>query len=95
MKPFIQFGGFVNYAIANEFKQNLDIILQSGNTTQSVETSENPFGKSDYGLLVGLGAKKNIFKSSSIIINFKFQRGFGYTTDLKSNNYILRLGLEI
>jgi hypothetical protein len=94
IKPVLQIGGFINNFTKTTFTSKLNILSPSGISYYKNKINANPF--SNYsGFCIGTGLILKAYSNIDILIDLKYEWGFGMFQNSITNNIILNLGFSI
>jgi hypothetical protein len=95
IKPTFQIGGFARYFFKTEYTQNLEVKFESGGTYYTKKITASPFSKLDFGINCGVGLSRINLNNKELMIDLRYQRGFGLLRGLNTNTFQLSLGYQI
>lgn len=83
LRGFINMGPVIGYMIGSSISSNFDYQAPDLDQMPAFQDHRTPqmsmeiTGKFDYGITVGLGAERNLFKNQSILLEARFYYGLG------------------
>ena len=95
IRPAFHLGAFVNYFFKTNFNRNLEVKFSWGDTYFTSQSKDSPFMKLDFGVNVGIGLSTNYLNDKELLLDFRYQRGFGWLNALNTNMFIVNAGFQI
>lgn len=95
IRPTFQIGGFARFYFKNDYKRDLLVQFSWGETYYTKQINDSPFSKFDFGISCGVGLKSLYLNGKEVLLDLRYQRGFGLLKNLNTNTLMINLGFQI